>query len=156
MFNVGEKIVYPMHGAGVIEAIESRENAGVSTEYYKVRIFNGNIMLMIPVENRSEVRLRHIIDSEKAEKLLTDFKSYISDDVPWNKRYKFNVERLKTGSIEDTAAVLGELILREKTHGLSTSDRKMFVLAKNILCSELSIALDSDGAEIFERILSDF
>ena len=154
MFSVGEKIVYPMHGAGVIEAIETKEIGGKPTDYYKVRITSGNIMLMIPVNNPSGVQLRSVISKTEAEKVLSDFGTGSEqEDIPWNKRYKHNVDRLKTGTIENVSEVLCELIIREKNHGLSTSDRKMFILTKSIFCSELSAALDVSSSEIFEQIL---
>ena len=154
MFSVGEKIVYPMHGAGVIDSIETKEIGGKPTDYYKVRITSGNIMLMIPVENNSAMQLRSVISKEKAKTVLENFGSQTEElDIPWNKRYKYNVDRLKTGEIENVSDVLCELINREKNHGLSTSDRKMFILTKSIFCSELSAALEIPSADIFEEIL---
>lgn len=155
MFSVGEKIVYPMHGAGVVDSIETKEVGGKKLDYYKVKIVSGNIMLMIPVNNPSGVQLRPIISKAEAESVLENFgKKDNEPDVPWNKRYKLNIDRLKTGDIGNVSAVLSELISRERTHGLSTSDRKMFILTKSIFCSELSFALDIPSAEIFEQILS--
>lgn len=157
MFSIGEKIVYPMHGAGVIEDVETRQVGGNDVDYYKVRVFNGNIMLMIPVNNTSGVQLRPVVSRDEAEGVITDFKSCMSEEsVPWNKRYKVNIDRLKTGTVQNVAGVLGELIVREKEHGLSTSDRKMFILTKNILCSELSIALEADAADIYDKIMQSF
>lgn len=144
-----------MHGAGVIEAIESKQIAGKSVDYYKVRIISGNITLMIPVENNSGVQLRPVIEKDLAKQVLDTFGSAEGEsDIPWNKRYKHNVDRLKTGDIKKVSEVLYELINREKTHGLSTSDRKMFILTKSIFCSELSFALDMPSTDIFEQILS--
>ena len=155
MFCVGDKIVYPMHGAGVIDSIETKEIGGKSVDYYKVRIVSGNITLMIPVNNPSGVQLRSIISKNEAESVLRNFGTQTEEcDVPWNKRYKLNIDRLKTGTIENVSSVLCELINREKDHGLSTSDRKMFILTKSIFCSELSFALDMPSADIFEQIIS--
>lgn len=155
MFSVGEKIVYPMHGAGTIEAIETREIGGRTIEYYKVKIINGSIVLMIPVDNPSGVQLRSVITKDEAKAVLDGFGlKEDKSDIPWNKRYKYNIDRLKSGNIESVAEVLSELIDREKNHGLSTSDRKMFILTKSIFCSELSSALDIPSSEIFEQILS--
>ena len=146
-----------MHGAGVIEAVEQRPVNGVMTDYYKVKIFSGNITLMIPVENSSEVQLRPVVSKETARAVIDSFDNEKEHpDIPWNKRYKENVDKLKTGKVENVADVLNELILREKKHGLSTSDRKMFILTKSILCSELNAALDVDTSKIFEEILSKF
>lgn len=155
MFSVGEKIVYPMHGAGIIDAVETKQVAGKTVDYYKVKITNGNIMLMIPVENTSAVQLRPIISVSQANSVIENFGKNIEEcDIPWNKRYKINIDLLKTGDIEKVASVLCELITREKQHGLSTSDRKMFILTKNIFCSELSTVLDIPLADVFEQVLS--
>lgn len=157
MFKVGEKIVYPMHGAGIIESIEGREINGKNILYYRVKIFSGNITLMIPVENSSGVQLRPIVSSEHARQIIDSFDNAKEDiDIPWNKRYKENVDKLKSGTVENVAEVLSGLIIREKKHGLSTSDRKMFILTKSILCSELNAALKTDTSEVFEEILSKF
>lgn len=154
MFSVGQNIVYPMHGAGVVEAIESRAIGGNTSDYYKVRIFTGNINLMVPVGNTVGVHMRDVVDRERAEYVLAHFAEFGSvNDVPWNKRYKVNVERLKAGSIEDVAGVLCDLIGREKTHGLSTSDRKMFILTKNIFCSEIAVALECEREAVFDSIM---
>lgn len=154
MFSVGEKIVYPMHGAGVIDAIETKQVTGRSVDYYKVKITNGNILLMIPVENTSSVQLRRIISKEQAEQVIANFGVKRGEDnIPWNKRYKTNIDRLKTGAIENVAEVLCELISREKQHVLSTSDRKMFVLTKNIFCSELGTVLDIPFSDVFEQVI---
>ena len=157
MFSVGEKIVYPMHGAGTVEAIEKMQVGDKSVDYYKVRIISGNIQIMVPVDNPSGVQLRSVVSKSEALKILDRFDGTDdSNNIPWNKRHKLNVDRLKTGDAKNVADVLRELIVREKSHGLSTSDRKMFILTKNILCSELGIALTKDAAEVFENILSKF
>lgn len=157
MFSVGEKIVYPMHGAGTIECIEEREVDGKPVQYYRVRIFSGNITLMVPVDNPSGVQLRPVVSREEARRVIDGFEDVKQDsDIPWNKRYKENVDKLKSGEVDNVADVLSGLIVREKNHGLSTSDRKMFILTKSILCSELNAALETDTSEIFEEILSKF
>ncbi len=154
MFSIGQNIVYPMHGAGVVEAIESKEIGGKQSDYYKVRIFNGNISLSVPVASVGSVKMRTVVDKETAQSIVASFDSLKTDsDVPWNKRYKVNVDRLKTGDISEVAGVFADLVIREKTHGLSTSDRKMFVLTKNILCSELSVALSLPIAEIYDTLM---
>ena len=154
MFSIGQNIVYPMHGAGVVEAIESKEIGGINHDYYKVRIFNGNINLMVPVDNAVGVKMRTIIDKNTASDIVNSFENLKQCcDIPWNKRYKINVDKLKTGEISEVACVFIDLVEREKTHGLSTSDRKMFVLTKNILCSELSVALDTSLSDVYDALL---
>ena len=154
MFSIGQNIVYPMHGAGVVEAIETKEIGGKNLDYYKVRIFNGNINLLVPVDNAGGVKMREVVANDIADDIVTCIGKYKNEcDIPWNKRYKFNVDRLKTGDITQVAGVFIDLIVREKTHGLSTSDRKMFVLTKNILCSELAVALGMPCDEVFDTLL---
>ena len=154
MFSIGQNIVYPMHGAGVVEAIETKLIGGNNHDYYKVRIFNGNINLMVPVDNAVGVKMRGVIEKAEANEILCSFKNLRQEcDIPWNKRYKMNVDKLKTGDIKEVACVFIDLVMREKTHGLSTSDRKMFVLAKNILCSELSVALETPVCDVFDTLL---
>ena len=154
MFSIGQNIVYPMHGAGVVEAVESKEIGGKTHEYYKVRIFNGNINLLVPVDNADGVRMREVVSTDVADDVVTCIEKFkLECDIPWNKRYKFNIDRLKSGDIAQVAGVFIDLIMREKTHGLSTSDRKMFVLTKNILCSELSVALGMPCDKVFDTLL---
>lgn len=157
MFTIGQNIVYPMHGAGVVEAIESKVIGNNTADYYKVRIYTGNINLLVPVASATGVNMREVVDCAVARAMVERFADYKTDtDIPWNKRYKFNVDRLKSGDVEQVASVLADLISREKTHGLSTSDRKMFVLAKNIFCSEISVALSLPCEEIFDKIINCF
>ena len=157
MFTIGQNIVYPMHGAGVVEAIESKTVKNNTADYYKVRIFIGNVSLLVPVVSAGGVNMREVVDRDVAGGIVEHFNDYRTQtDIPWNKRYKTNVDKLKSGEIEQVAGVLADLILREKTHGLSTSDRKMFVLAKNIFCSEVSVALSLPCEQVFDKIIQCF
>lgn len=153
MFKIGQSIVYPMHGAGVIEDIITKTVANQQLEYYQVKINTGNINLLVPVKSTG-VTMRCVCSLNDANKVLCDFSSLLTEsDIPWNKRYKSNVDRLKTGALFEVAGVFCDLVYREKTHGLSTSDRKMFVLTKNILCSELACALNTTADKVFEQLL---
>ena len=149
MFKIGDRIVYPMHGAGYIEGTETQVVGGVQREYYNLRFLGSNIRLKLPVENAGNIRLRSIIDSEKAKKVLAYFEELkIDTEVPWGKRYKENVERLKTGIPEETAEVVKTLMLRDKEVGLSIGDRQIMLTAKNILSAELALALEKEQEEI--------
>ncbi len=142
MFKKGDQVVYPMHGAGYIEGTQRKTVGGQEKEYYDISILCGNIRLLLPVANNGHIQLREVIDEKKAKEVLAYFRSLEIDvNAPWSKRYKENVERLKTGSPECVAEVVKALMLRDKTVGLSTGDRQVMVMAKNILCSELSLAL---------------
>ncbi len=153
MFSVGDKVVYPMHGAGVIESIETKSIGGQPRDYYNVKIMGGSIRLALPVSNAGNIRLRGIISSEEAERLLRYFSDLAVDaSAPWGKRYKENNEQLKTGIPEKMAEVVKTLMLRDKTVGLSTGDRQMMVNAKNIFCSELAMALNWSNEEILAKL----
>ncbi len=155
MFHVGDKIVYPMHGAGIIEGIESRMINGKEVLYYNIKIISGNIKLMLPVENHSQMQLRPIISKDDAKDILENFdKISDSEDTTWNKRYKANVDKLRKGDILNVATVLKELIKREHDCGLSTGDRKMLILTKNIFCSEINLAIGFDVDTIYKSLTS--
>lgn len=149
MFKVGDRIVYPMHGAGSIEGTEIQCVGGVQREYYNIRFLGSNIRLKLPVENVGNIRLRPIMEEKKANEVFAYFKALrINTDVPWGKRYKENVERLKTGVPEETAEVVKTLMLRDKEVGLSIGDRQVMLTAKNIFSAELALALEKNQEEI--------
>ena len=155
MFRVGDKIVYPMHGAGIIEDIQSKTINGKESKYYVIHIISGNIKLMLPVENHSQMQLRPIISKDDAKQILENFDK-ISDceDTTWNKRYKANVDKLRKGDILNVATVLKGLIKRDHDCGLSTGDRKMLILTKNIFCSEINLAIGIDIETIYNSLTS--
>ncbi len=149
MFNVGDRVVHPMHGSGYIEGIESKIVGGIQRDYYNVSIRGGNIRLMFPADNSGTIRLRDVISREEAETVLNHFRSVeIDTATPWGKRYKENSERIKTGDPKEVAEVVKALMLRDKMVGLSTGDRQMMVTARNILISELAMVLDCEDASI--------
>ena len=153
MFKVGDRIVYPMHGAGHIEGIEQQTVGGVPREYYCVCVLGSNIRLKLPVESSGTIRLRPIIGKEEAEQVLAHFSSFTVDmDQPWGKRYKENVDRLKTGEPVEIAEVVKALMLRDKTAGLSIGDRQLMLTAKNIFIGELSMALERESDAVREEL----
>ncbi len=142
-FNIGDRIVYPMHGAGHIEGIEQQTVGGVLREYYCVCVLGSNIRLKLPVESNGTVHLRPIISKEDAKQVLSHFSAFrVDTEQPWGKRYKENMDRLKTGEPKEIAEVVKALMLRDKTAGLSIGDRQLMLTAKNILVGELSMALE--------------
>ncbi|MBQ7095014.1 MAG: CarD family transcriptional regulator [Clostridia bacterium] len=148
MYKIGDRIFYPMHGAGMIENIEPKMIAGQMREYYIVKLLCGNISVMVPTDS-VKISLRNIIDTKQAEKILAYFKDCkIDRNAPWGKRYKENLERLKSGDPLEAVEVIKSLMIREKEAGLSTGDRQILVLSKNILCSELSIALGREISDL--------
>ncbi|HOK62886.1 MAG TPA: CarD family transcriptional regulator [Soehngenia sp.] len=149
MFRIGDKIVYPMHGAGVIEDLEIKEVLGERREYFILRMPIGDMKVMVPVENIEEVGVRDIITEEEVRdvfEILKDKKSKMPDN--WNRRYRSNLDLIKTGDINQIAEVVRNLSLLDKEKGLSTGERKMLNDAKKILYSELVLASNLSVAEI--------
>lgn len=145
MFNVGDRVVYPMHGAGIIEAIEEKEILGEVRKYYVMRIPNGDMRVMIPLDNVEESGLREVIDEQQINEVLSVLQDREDVSNPnWNRRYRNNLEKIKTGDILEVAEVVRNLSLREREKGLSTGERKMLDNARQILISELVLA---KGAE---------
>jgi len=159
MFNVGDKIVYPMHGAGIIEAIEEKKILKQRQSYYIMKMPVGDMKVMIPVSNCKEIGIRYIIDKATGCEILTKFKTLKSDvNNNWNKRYRENMIKIRSGNILDVLDVVKSLMLREKEKGLSTSERKMLCNAKQILISELvlaKVALYEEIESKFEQIISE-
>lgn len=155
MYNIGDKIVYPMHGAGIIEAIEEKRVLKQKQSYYIMRMPIGDMKVMIPINNTEEIGIRNIIDRETAFEVLEKFKSMKADiNDNWNKRYRENMIKIRSGNIFEVLDVVKSLMLREKERGLSTSERKMLSNAKQILISELVLAKVALHDEI-EQILDD-
>lgn len=154
-YNIGDKIVYPMHGAGVIEAIEEREIMGEKQTYYIMRIPIGDMKVMIPTRSAKEVGLRDVIDEEEADRVIASFKACQTEmDSNWNRRYRENAERIKSGNIYEVVRVVKNLMYRDKSRGLSTGDRKMLNGAKQILVSELVVAKSIKQSEV-ENIMNE-
>ncbi|MBR7163811.1 MAG: CarD family transcriptional regulator [Clostridia bacterium] len=140
-YHIGSKVVYPMHGAGVIESIEEREIMGKKQQYYIMRIPIGDMQVMVPMQNAEEIGLREVIDPDVADHVLEEFKACaIVMDSNWNKRYRDNMTKIKSGNISDVVTVVKNLMYRDKLRGLSTGERKMLSNAKQILVSELVVA----------------
>jgi len=152
MYSVNDKIFCPMHGAGIIENIENIEFNGKLNKYYVISLIGSNMKIKVPVENESSL-VRAITDKENAQIVLESIKLMeINETVNWTKRYRENMERLKTGDMQETAKVLKALIIRNKTKTLSAGERKMLHSTKQILISELVLALDKDSNEIEKYI----
>ena len=155
MFNIGDKVVYPMHGAGVIEGIEEKEILGEKRKYYVMKMPIGEMKVMIPVDNVEEIGIRDIIDDSDMEKVLTILKGD-KTKMPqnWNRRYRINMEKIKSGDIFEIASVVRNLMIRDAEKGLSTGERKMLNSAKQMLISEIVLASDY-GQEETERLIDE-
>ena len=149
MFNVGDKIVYPMHGAGTIDAIEEKEVLGEKKQYYIINM-PGQVKVMVTTDHAESMGVRNIIDSNGANKVLSILEkdeTEMSDN--WNKRYRENLDKMKTGDIYQVADVVRNLSFKQKEKGtLSTGEKKMLNNAKLILVSELALAEHSSNDEI--------
>lgn len=154
MFNVGDKIVYPMHGAGIIENIEEKEILGEIRKYFIMRMPIGEMKVMVPVDNVAEVGVREIIDEVEMEEVITVLKGNRSN-MPqnWNRRYRANMDRIKSGDIFEIAAVVRNLMLLDIEKGLSTGERKMLSSAKQMLLSEMVLVTDYDIEQVEQLVM---
>ena len=148
MFKIGDRVVYPMHGAGIIEQIEEKEILGEKRKYYVMRMPIGDMKVMIPVDNIEEIGIREIIGDNDMEKVVTILKGDRTK-MPqnWNRRYRMNMEKIKSGDIFEIASVVRNLMLRDAEKGLSTGERKMLNSAKQMLISEIVLVVDTDQEE---------
>ena len=148
MFKVGDKIVYPMHGAGVIETIEERSILDEKQSYYIIKM-PGEVKVMVPTAKAEEIGVRNIIDKETAGKVINVLEQDSTEmSMKWNKRYRDNVEKMKSGDIFEVADIVRNLSFKQKDKGLSTTEKKMLLNAKQILVSELVLAESKEKEEI--------
>lgn len=141
MFNVGEKVVYPVHGAGVIEAIEQREILGERRRYYVLKLSTGELKMLIPVDSVANTGMRSVCSSDALDKVKQILRAAPSPwEENWNRRYRMNMDKIKSGDIEEIAEVVRNLTLRDMSRGLSAGEKKMLESAKKILISEIVLA----------------
>lgn len=141
MYRIGDKVVHPMHGAGVIDSIVQRKVNGEQKDYYLLNLSGATMTVMIPTDNTNEIGVRPIITSSEAVKVLSAMGAIEVDTTQnWNRRYRENMVRLKSGDLLEVARVVKGLMLRDNERGLSTGERKMLHTAKQILISELVLA----------------
>lgn len=157
-FEEGDKVVYPHHGAGLVMKKEARELMGEERDYLTIRILHNELTVMVPCENAGKAGLRRVIDEEEIKKVTSVLTDEVSE-MPknWNRRFKYNREKIKTGDVFELAEVVRNLAIREMEKGLSTGEKQMFVKAKKILASELMYAKDMDEdecAEWLEEVLA--
>ncbi|BAS29118.1 CarD family transcriptional regulator [Limnochorda pilosa] len=153
LFGIGDKVVYPMHGAGVIEAIEEREVLGDRKQYYVMRMPIGEMKVMIPISSAEDVGLREVIDEAGIRKvfdILQGEETRMSTN--WNRRFRANMEKIKSGDIFEVAEVVRNLAIRDREKGLSTGERKMLETARQILVSELVLAQEVSPDQVEHRL----
>ncbi len=148
-FEVGDNVVYPHHGAGKVLRKEVKDIFGDKREYLTIKILHNDMTVMVPTENAALAGLRRVIDEETVQKVLAVLKDECSE-MPknWNRRFKHNRDKIKTGDIYELAEVVRNLAIREAEKGLSTGEKQMFTRAKKILASELMYALEMNEDEV--------
>jgi CarD family transcriptional regulator len=151
-FEIGDDVVYPHHGAGQVLKKEVKKMFGEEREYLTIKILHNDMTVMVPCENAGIAGLRRVIDEESVKKVLAVLQDELSE-MPknWNRRFKHNRDKIKTGDIYELAEVVRNLAIREHDKGLSTGEKQMFTRAKKILASELMYALEKseDDAEAY-------
>ena len=157
-FKVGEKVVYPAHGVGIIESLQVRNVSGTQKKFYMLRIVDSEMTIMIPTENVATVGLRRIIGKDmvnKVYKVLREKKVEV-DQQTWNRRYREYTEKIKTGSVLEIAKVLRDLFVLKADKELSFGERKMLDTARNLLVKELAIARSYPEEKIMEELKTIF
>ena len=154
MFNVGDFIVYPMHGAGTIDAIEEKDILGEKQSYYILKM-PGEVKVMVPTNKAEQIGVRNIIDKSSADKVFSILEEDETEmSMNWNKRYRDNMDKMKSGDIYEVADVVRNLSFKQKEKGLSTGEKKMLLNAKQILVSELVLAEATDKDNV-EKMIND-
>ena len=159
MFDVGDLAVYPAHGVGVIEKIESQEISGCRQDFYVMRILDNDMIIMIPKNNVNNVGLREIIGEGEVRKLYTILKKkdVVVDNQTWNRRYREYMDKIKTGSVFEVAEVYRDLLMLKVEKDLSFGERKMLDTARPLLVKEISLAKNIKEEQVekdLERIFS--
>ncbi len=153
MFEIGEKVVYPVHGAGIIEGIEQKEILGEFRSYYLLRLYVGDMLVMVPIDGVEKIGVRPVCTAQtisRVQGILAASPCPWEDN--WNKRYRLNMEKIKSGDICLLAEVVRSLLTRDYAKGLSTGEKKMLDNARKILMSEIALA-EGDQVTITEKIL---
>jgi len=155
MYAVGEHIVHPMHGAGTIAEIVEQKIGGESKSYFVLQLQASSVRVLIPTEGCDAIGIRPVLDRSRADAVIDAFATIDIDECPnWNKRYRDNMLRLKSGDLMEVARVVKSLMLRDMQRTLSAGERKMLTIAKQILLSELELATEQPH-EAIEAILLD-
>ena len=149
MFQIGDKVVHPMHGAGIVDSIVQKKVNGVLREYYVLKLPVRAMVVMVPTENCEEIGVRPIVDREQADRVLAAIPDIqVEMTQNWNRRYRENMERIKSGDLFEVARVVKGLMLRDVQKGLSTGERKMLHSAKQILISEIVMCQSSSYEDV--------
>ncbi|MDR0862969.1 MAG: CarD family transcriptional regulator [Oscillospiraceae bacterium] len=155
MFKVGDMIAHPMHGAGVIDSIEEQKVNGCTRSYYILKMPTGGMVVMIPMESSDAIGVRPIVNFDDAESIMNSIAGIDAEMTSnWNKRYRENMQRIKSGDLLEVARVVKGLMARDVEKGLSTGERKMLHSAKQILISEIVLSQQTSYEEVETRLNS--
>ena len=159
MFAKGDKVVYPLHGAGIIEDLEEKKIDGTEQSYYVLRIPIGNLKIMVSVKNAEVMGIRKVMKSNELIDAMASVKiKPVEMNDNWNLRYKENMEKIRTGFVSESAEVFRNLRIRERERGLSSAEKKMLTTVKQIILSEIILSHDIEkpvAEEILEATFSD-
>ena len=140
-FQIGDKVAHPMYGAGVLESVVQKKVGGVVQEYYIMKLAKSSMIVMIPTQGSEEIGVRPVVDPDQADRVLAAIPSIqVEMTANWNRRYRENMERLKSGDLLEVARVVKGLTLRDAKRSLATGERKMLHSARQILISELVLS----------------
>ncbi|AZJ22787.1 transcription factor YdeB [Bacillus wiedmannii] len=140
LFQIGDKIVYPMNGAGVIEAIEEKEILGTTRQYCVIRIISKDMQIMLPMDQLQKSGIRYIVDKGTLDVILLEFQNGESDtSLSWKQRYTMNMEKMKNGNLQDSAEVVRDLLRRNKERALNASEKQMLDNARKMMISEVAL-----------------
>ena len=145
MFQIGDKVVHPMYGAGVVESIVQKTVDSVVRDYYILQLPNRSMVVMVPTDNCEEIGVRRVVDQTQADQVMAAIPDIqVEMTANWNHRYRENMERMKSGDLFEVARVIKSLLRRDSERGLSTGERKMLRTAKQILISEMVLSMGQD------------
>jgi len=154
MFRVGDKIMHPMHGAGIVESVVENKIDGVIREYYVMRLPVRAMVVMIPTHNCAEIGVRPVIDGREAKEILSGLAGVQVDvEQNWNRRYRENMEKIKSGDIMRVAEVVRDLMRMDREKALSAGESKMLDNARQVLISEMILAADMESRHAEELVL---
>ena len=153
MYQIGDKVVHPMYGAGVVDSIVQKTVDNVVRDYYILQLPNRSMVVMVPTENCEEIGVRPVVDREQADRVMAAIPDIqVEMTANWNHRYRENMERMKSGDLLEVARVIKGLTIRDQKRGLSTGERKMLHSAKQILISEIVLSGGGSYEEAEDRI----
>lgn len=158
MFRVGDKVIYPQHGAAVIKSLEEKIVLGEKKKYFVLRLAYGDLTLMVPTDSTEEVGIRDVISKEELQKVFKVLKSKeCRMPTNWSRRYKTHVEKLRSGDIYQVAEVVRNLARREAEKGLSAGEKRMLTRARQILVSEVTFAAgvkEDEAEKMLDKVLA--